>query len=165
MRHEGPGFLSIPDFPTIYGEWMPAFWDSAVLAKINQYRAIQLQWPETSMTLILWQILHRTLGILAAVGIFGGAIWSVKATTAPSWWRKGVVGWVFLAVAQVLLGISILWTGRVPEVATLHVLIGAGLTLTGWLLGLASWRTAHVLPLVPKQKSESIRQYHGRGAR
>jgi cytochrome c oxidase assembly protein subunit 15 len=165
MRHEGPGFLSIPDFPTIYGEWMPAFWDSAVLAKINQYRAIQLQWPETSRTLILWQILHRTLGILAAVGIFGGAIWSVKATTAPSWWRKGVVGWVFLAVVQVLLGISILWTGRIPEVATLHVLIGAGLTLTGWLLGLASWRTAHVLPLVTKQKSESIRQCHGRGAR
>lgn len=75
------------------------------------------------------------------------------------------MGWVFLAVAQVLLGISILWTGRIPEVATLHVLIGAGLTLTGWLLGLASWRTAHVLPLVSKQRGESKRRLHGREVR
>jgi hypothetical protein len=52
-----------------------------------------------------------------------------------------MVGWVFLAVTQVLVGVSILWTGRLPEVATLHVLIGACLTLTGWLLGFASWRT------------------------
>ena len=141
MRHEGPGFLSIPDFPKIYGEWMPAFWDSRVLETINQYRGTQLGWPQTTTTLILWQVLHRSIGILAGVGILAGAIWSVRSTTTPSWWSRGMVGWVFLAVTQVLIGISILWTGRLPEVATLHVLIGACLTLTGWLLGFASWRT------------------------
>jgi len=141
MRHEGPGFLSIPDFPKIYGEWMPAFWDSRVLETINQYRGTQLGWPQTTTTLILWQVLHRSIGILAGVGILAGAIWSVRSTTTPSWWSRGMVGWVFLAVTQVLIGISILWTGRLPEVATLHVLFGACLTLTGWLLGFASWRT------------------------
>jgi len=156
MRHEGPGFLSVPDFPKIYGQWMPAFWDSTVLSKINHYRASQLQWPETTRVLILWQILHRTLGILAAVGILGGAIWSVRSAMTPSWWTRGMVGWVFLAVSQVVLGISILWTGRLPEMATAHVLLGASLTLMGWLLGLASWRSTQDLPLA-KMNRNTIR--------
>ena len=153
MRHEGPGFLSVPDFPKIYGQWMPAFWDSTVLSKINHYRASQLQWPETTRVLILWQILHRTLGILAAVGILGGAIWSVRSAMTPSWWTRGMVGWVFLAVSQVVLGISILWTGRLPEIATAHVLLGASLTLMGWLLGLASWRSTQDLPLAKMNRN------------
>ena len=152
MRHEGPGFLSIPDFPKIYGEWMPAFWDDRVLETINQYRAQQLGWPQTSTTLILWQVLHRTIGVLAGVGILGGALWSVRATTTPLWWKRGVLAWVFLAVTQVLMGISILWTGRLPEVATLHVLFGACLTLTGWLLGLASWRSTYPLKVAAKRR-------------
>jgi cytochrome c oxidase assembly protein subunit 15 len=141
MRHGGPGFLSVPDFPKVYGEWFPPFWDSVTLSHINQFRAEKLQWPATTPILILGQILHRSLGILAAAGILGGALWSVRSSSTPSWWKRGVVFWVLLAVSQVLLGVSIIWSGRLPELATLHVLIGAGLTLTGWLLGLASYRT------------------------
>lgn len=141
MRHGGPGFLSVPDFPKIYGEWFPSFWDSATLAQINQFRSEKLQWPETTPILILGQILHRSLGILAAVGILVGAVWSVRSSSTPFWWKRGVVFWVLLALAQVLLGVSVIWSGRLPELATLHVLVGAGLTLTGWLLGLASYRT------------------------
>jgi len=141
MRHGGPGFLSVPDFPKIYGEWFPTFWDSATLTQLNQFRAEKLQWPATTPILILGQILHRSLGILAAVGILGGAVWSVRYSSTPSWWKRGVVFWVLLALTQVLLGVSVIWSGRLPELATLHVLVGAGLTLTGWLLGLASYRT------------------------
>jgi len=141
MRHGGPGFLSVPDFPKIYGEWFPSFWDSATLAQINQFRSEKLQWPGTTPILILGQILHRSLGILAAVGILVGAVWSVRSSSTPFWWKRGVVFWVLLALVQVLLGVSVIWSGRLPELATLHVLVGAGLTLTGWLLGLASYRT------------------------
>jgi len=141
MRHGGPGFLSVPDFPKVYGEWFPPFWDSVTLSHINQFRAEKLQWPATTPILILGQILHRSLGILAAAGILGGALWSVRSSSTPSWWKRGVVFWVLLALSQVLFGVSIIWSGRLPELATLHVLIGAGLTLTGWLLGLASYRT------------------------
>ena len=141
MRHGGPGFLSVPDFPKIYGEWFPSFWDSATLAQINQFRSEKLQWPGTTPILILGQILHRSLGILAAVGILAGAVWSVRSSSTPFWWKRGVVFWVLLALVQVLLGVSVIWSGRLPELATLHVLVGAGLTLTGWLLGLASYRT------------------------
>jgi len=141
MRHGGPGFLSVPDFPKVYGEWFPPFWDSVTLSHINQFRAEKLQWPATTPILILGQILHRSLGILAVVGILGGALWSVRLSSTPSWWKRGVFFWVLLALTQVLLGVSIIWSGRLPELATLHVLIGAGLTLTGWLLGLASYRT------------------------
>jgi heme a synthase len=141
MRHGGPGFLSVPDFPRIYGEWFPPVWDSMTLAQINQLRAEKLQWPATTSILILGQILHRSLGILAAVGILGGAVWSVRYSSTPFWWKRGVVVWVLLALTQVLLGVSVIWSGRLPELATLHVLVGAGLTLTGWLLGLASYRT------------------------
>jgi len=162
MRHGGPGYLSVPDFPKIYGEWMPAFWDTAVISRINHYRATELQWPETTQTLIFCQILHRTLGILAVLGILGGAIWSVRSAMTPSWWTRGMVGWVFLAVSQVVLGISILWTGRLPEIATAHVLLGASLTLMGWLLGLASWRSTKDLPLAkmsrPTLRNKSKRE-------
>jgi cytochrome c oxidase assembly protein subunit 15 len=141
MRHDGPGFLSVPDFPKIYGEWLPAFWQADVLQGINTYRATELQWPVTSTSLIAWQLLHRTLGILAALGIFVGAVWSVRPSSTPAWWRRGVIAWAALAGAQVFLGILTIWSGRLPEIATLHVLFGAGLTLTGWLLGFASWRS------------------------
>jgi len=141
MRHDGPGFLSVPDFPKIYGKWLPAFWQADVLQGINTYRATELQWPVTSTSLIAWQLLHRTLGILAALGIFVGAVWSVRPSSTPAWWRRGVIAWAALAGAQVFLGILTIWSGRLPEIATLHVLFGAGLTLTGWLLGFASWRS------------------------
>lgn len=141
MRHDGPGFLSVPDFPKIYGEWFPAFWRPDVLQGINTYRATELQWPVTTSSLIAWQLLHRTLGILAAFGILMGAVWSVGPSSTPVWWRRGVIAWAALAGAQVFLGILTIWSGRLPEIATLHVLFGAGLTLTGWLLGLASWRS------------------------
>lgn len=160
MRHEGPGFLSIPDFPKIYGEWLPAFWQPEVLQGINEYRATELQWPATTASLISWQILHRTLGILAAVGIFVGAVWSVGPSSTPDWWRRGVTLWAALAGTQVFLGILTIWSGRLPEIATLHVLVGAGLTLTGWLLGLAAWRSVQTIlpdgPALRKTKTPSI---------
>lgn len=143
MRHEGPGFLAIPDFPKIYGSWWPAFWDSAVLQQMNHMRASELQWPATSSSLILCQILHRSLGVILSVGMVVGSLWSVRSVATPVWWRRGVMGWAALALLQMMLGISVIWTGRLPELATLHVLFGAGLLLTGWLLGLASWRSAY----------------------
>ena len=143
MRHEGPGFLAVPDFPKIYGSWWLAFWDSSVLNQINQFRAANLQWPATTSSLILCQILHRTLGVILALGIVVGSIWSVGSVATPAWWRRGVTGWALLALLQMMLGISVIWTGRLPELATLHVLFGAGLLLTGWLLGMASWRSAY----------------------
>lgn len=141
MRHEGPGFLSIPDFPKIYGQWFPLFWRPDVLQGINDYRAASLQWPATTPSLMAWQILHRSLGILAAAGILACAVWSVGPSSTPRWWRRGVMAWAALAGTQVFLGILTIWSGRLPEIATLHVLVGASLTLTGWLLGLASWRS------------------------
>lgn len=143
MRHEGPGFLAIPDFPKIYGSWWPAFWDEHVLQQINHTRATEWQWPATTTSLIFYQIAHRTLGVVLAGAIGAGAWWSVRSVATPGWWRRGITGWVVLAFIQMTLGISVIWTGRLPELATLHVLFGASLLLTGWLLGWASWRTAH----------------------
>ena len=58
-----------------------------------------------------------------------------------------MVGWSFLALVQIVLGVSVIWTGRLPELATLHVLLGATLILTGWLLGLASWRSTQLISI------------------
>jgi len=156
LRHEGPGFLSIPDFPKIYGQWLPPFWQSEVLQGINDYRARELQWPATTASLILWQLLHRSLGIVAAIGILAGAVWSVGPSSTPTWWRRGVTAWAALAGTQVFLGILVIWSGRRPEIATLHVLIGAGLTLTGWLLGLAAWRSVQNLR-TPESSRAAVR--------
>jgi len=145
MRHEGPGYLSIPDFPKIYGQWLPAFWQPKVLQGINDYRAAELQWPVTTASLMTWQILHRMLGVLAAIGILAGAVWSVGPSSTPRWWRHGVTLWAALAGTQVFLGVLTIWSGRLPEIATLHVLVGASLTLTGWLLGFASWRSVQTV--------------------
>lgn len=158
MRHDGPGILAIPDFPKVYGEWLPSFWQADTLQSINQWRANQLQWPETTSNLILWQILHRTMGLCTAGGIFLCAFLTVRPGSAPVWWRNGMLGWVFLVCLQIILGASVIWTGRLPELATLHVLLGAVLLLTGWLLGLASWRSTQTFGKPSRSKNSIPRK-------
>ncbi len=51
-------------------------------------------------------------------------------------------GWLGLILLQVALGVATVWTGKSPNVATLHVLIGAMTLVAGSLTTLVAWRVS-----------------------
>jgi cytochrome c oxidase assembly protein subunit 15 len=103
MRHSFSG-LAIPTFPlTPEGGLVPAQWDFHV--SIN--------------------FAHRVMALVLAValGWFAVRVWRNPAAGAGLKRLAGAM--VTLLVAQILLGASIVWTGRNPYFTTAHVLVGA----------------------------------------
>ena len=103
MRHSFSG-LAIPTFPlTPEGGLVPARWDFHV--GIN--------------------FAHRVMALVLAVALpaFAVAVWRERAVGAGLKRLAGAM--VLLLVGQILLGASIVWTGRNPYFTTAHVLVGA----------------------------------------
>jgi len=113
MRHSGAG-LAIATFPfaSADGRWLPPDWDFRVGIHFA----------------------HRVLvlPIVAASGWFCLMIYRNAATSLAM--RLGSAALIGLLILQILLGASIIWTGRSAEMTTGHVLIGAlTLAVTFWL--------------------------------
>lgn len=103
MRHSFAG-LAIPTFPlTPAGGLVPAQWDFQ----------IGINFAHRVMAFVL---------ILALPG-FAVVVWRDPAASAGLNRLAGAM--VTLLVAQILLGASIVWTGRNPYFTTAHVLVGA----------------------------------------
>lgn len=114
MRHAGAG-LAIPTFPlTPEGGVFPAIWN----------------FPVT----IHW--LHRLGAVIASLVllIFLCKIWGSAATRQH--WRTPVVITLFLLALQIGLGAATIWTVREPVTASLHMLVGAFLLASTWMLAL-----------------------------
>ncbi len=132
MRHSFAG-LAIPTFPlTPDGGLVPAHWDFAI--GINfAHRAI-------------------ALALAGATGWLAAAVWRVAGRP-----RAGGPGLAQLALlmvallaAQAALGASIVWTGRNPYFTTAHVLVGALLAATTFLLTWSAHRDAIERPGAPR---------------
>ena len=132
MRHAHAG-LSIPDFPRAYGRWWPRA-DAATVAQINAARDAAGQPPTTGAQIHL-QMLHRfgALAVLMAVSLCAARAWRRRAAL-PAGVRRLALGWPVLIAAQIVLGIYTIWTNKAADVATLHVLVGAGALVWGVLL-------------------------------
>lgn len=121
MRHSGAA-LAIPSFPAAAadGSW----------------------WPDSSSPAVWVHFLHRTLGIVAAVGIAWHAILLWRDAGCP-WQAKALAGApVVLVLFQIWLGILILETHRNPHVTTIHMLNGAAILATLWASVLCTFRSA-----------------------
>ncbi len=137
MRHEHAG-LSIPDFPTAYGQAWPKT-DPASIAAYNHWRLEHNQMATTPLYINM-QMAHRVGAVLIACGIL--------ALTAAMWLKPGSASilrrwsavWVGLVLAQIALGALTIWTNKAADVATTHVAIGALTLITGALLTAMSWR-------------------------
>ena len=126
MRHQHRD-LSITDFPTAYGQWLPDTSASA-LVKINAARdAVGMS--DVSSAQIWLQMAHRFGALLVAIGVV--AFFAATRRGDNSLLRKLSVAWLFAVAAQSLLGAWTIWSNKAADVATTHVAVGAILFAVG----------------------------------
>lgn len=158
MRHIEAG-LVIPDFPTMFGSWLPPFSAEAIASAnaelaANGYLA-KARLPEAELQHMVMHVLHRlgalVVTIIAAMLAIGIArnpvVWSDRSV------KWGTIGSVMLLIGQVTLGILTIYSGRNPTITTFHVLGGA------LLLSTAIAVTAH-LRKIEVRSERNDRQSH-----
>lgn len=116
MRHTFSG-LAIPTFPlTPEGGLIPAQWDFHVAINFA----------------------HRAMALILALALSALAV-AVAREPGAGAGIKGLAGTMLaLLVGQILLGASVVWSGRNPYITTAHVLVGA---LTLAVTFLVTWLT------------------------
>ncbi|VVM05777.1 cytochrome c oxidase assembly protein subunit 15 [Methylacidimicrobium cyclopophantes] len=125
MRH-AHAWLSIPDFPTAYGQLWPHIGEGD-LASINAQRAAK-NIPPTSLFQIHLQLVHRGLALLillCAIALSAGVFPKTKRGSL----RRTVLWFLALTAVQIGIGAFVIWSGKSVFPTTLHVLLGAGLFL------------------------------------
>ncbi len=134
MRHQHAG-LAVPDFPLAYGRvWPPT--DEAFLQGVNALRTDTRDFHPITAFHVHLHMAHRLLGIATALVVIGAA-WRMRRVFGPRTLpgRLGTV-WIGLIAVQVLLGACTVWFNKAADVATLHVVVGAG------CLAVAAWSAA-----------------------
>jgi cytochrome c oxidase assembly protein subunit 15 len=117
MRHMGAG-LAIPDFPLMFGGWLPDHWSGAIAVHFS----------------------HRVgaLGVAMATAATAGRVWyhhgDRRELTRPAALLLG------LTVLQIALGAWTVLSERTVAVNSAHVVCGALLLATSVVLTLRSWR-------------------------
>ena len=146
MRHQHAG-LAIPDFPLTYGKAWPAL-DSASITRYNQDRTDSLAAnPITALQIIL-QLAHRATAAAIFLLVLTAAWTTFKKFPRQHLLTKLSAAWLCLLLAQVTLGAATIWSNKSADIATLHVVVGALILLTGAFFSLAVWR---VVPAVDKK--------------
>lgn len=113
MRHNGAG-MAIPTFPfsSEHGALFPPTWDFRVAL----------------------QFAHRVMALILAIAIPTLVVRVRRDPQTSATMRAAGDTLLALLTVQLLLGASIIWTGRRPDVTTAHVIIGAlTLATTFWL--------------------------------
>ncbi len=134
MRHSHAG-LSIPDFPTTYGGWLPLL-DPAAIAKINEARGAAGQ-PFTSGGLILLQYVHRIWALLIGIGVVWTSVKLIRSALLPNPIRMAGAAWIFLIFVQLVFGAWTVLSNKAADIATSHVLGGALMLVIGVLLSVS----------------------------
>lgn len=133
MRHAGAG-LAIPTFPLLPdGSLFPAYWS----------------FPVT----IHW--LHRlgAVFVILALIAFGGKILGSRNTRGAFGWLVYVI--FFLLAFQVFLGAATIWTQKNPVMASTHMLVGAFLLASTWMLTFLTFRLPNPSPDQESEKNLS----------
>ena len=150
MRHEHIG-LSIPDFPTAYGRWLPDASPPA-LERINKLRVAEGEMPTTAIQ--IWvQMAHRGMAAL----IFALVAWVFLRARKAAWpVRFWSAVWLAMIVLQAALGAWTIWSRKAADVATAHMALGALCLLVGALLGfrliLGARTRDFILPDAPNRR-------------
>lgn len=122
MRHAHRG-LSIPDFPLAYGAIWPGL-DPASIVSINAWRGEALGLPETTAGLILLQLAHRAVAVVAvaAACVLFARARRLADGVGVAVWAGTLLG---LMAIQFLLGAWTVWSNKAADIATAHVATGA----------------------------------------
>lgn len=130
MRHAHLG-LSIPDFPTAYGNFLPDLSEKA-MTTINAARMAQAMMPTTA-TQIELQLLHRGGALLLMGVVLLLMIRARELLSEKHWVHRWSLVWGILLVLQAALGAWTIWSNKAADVATAHMALGA-LMLGGSIL-------------------------------
>jgi cytochrome c oxidase assembly protein subunit 15 len=137
MRHQHRD-LSILDFPTANGGWIPDTGANA-LVKINAWRDAR-GLSEVDAFQIWLQMTHRFVALLIAIGViaFCSRVWKdarqVSALKRLSNW------WVAFLLVQLTLGAWTIWSNKAADIATAHVAVGAVMLSFGVSITAICWR-------------------------
>jgi heme a synthase len=140
MRHQHKD-LSILDFPTAYGAWIPNTSAEAV-AKINAWRDMHAL-SDVDAFQIWLQMAHRFLAVVIGilVIVLCARIWR-GAREIGALQRLSII-WVILFLVQFTLGAWVIWSNKAADVATTHVAVGAIMLSFGVSVWAISWRLAN----------------------
>lgn len=134
MRHSHTG-LSIPDFPTAYGQILPPL-DPQTLEEINTDR-IAHNIPETTSTLIALQFIHRLIAYFLAVAV----LWfSYRLFKSGGVLKNWAMLFPVLIAIQITLGAWTIWSNKAADIATAHVAIGASIFILSGLITIIGYR-------------------------
>lgn len=129
MRHQHAG-LAVPDFPLAYGQVWPAT-DDASLARINANRTDTFEDLAITPFHIHIHMAHR-IGAFLILALASAAVWrAIKQAGKPSFISKLCLVWFGMIVFQAVLGAATVWSNKAADIATLHVVLGAGCLALG----------------------------------
>jgi cytochrome c oxidase assembly protein subunit 15 len=137
MRHQHRD-LSILDFPTANGAWIPDT-SAAALAKINAWRDARAL-SEVSAFQIWLQMVHRFLALLIAIAIISFCVRVWREARDFDFLKRLSIFWVVLVFGQITLGAWVIWSNKAADVATAHVALGAIMLSLGVSISAICWR-------------------------
>jgi cytochrome c oxidase assembly protein subunit 15 len=122
MRHQHRD-LSILDFPTAYGNWIPDLSPESI-ARINHWRDTRAL-SDVSAFQIWLQMAHRFVAVIITIGAL--AFWFAvrsRGVKIVALIRLSNL-WLFLLACQIALGAWTIWSNKAADITTAHVAVGA----------------------------------------
>lgn len=131
MRHSGAG-LAIPDFPTSYGSWLPPMTQDALDQAIAAHpQNIQHDKNGDPVAFKIWHVhlhlAHRSWALVVIVHVLLLVLKSKEFFPLIPSLASPMRVILILLILQLALGMLVIWTGKHPEIATAHQVIGATL--------------------------------------
>jgi cytochrome c oxidase assembly protein subunit 15 len=139
MRHQHRD-LSILDFPTANGAWIPDT-SATALAKINAWRDSRALSEVTAFQIWL-QMAHRFLALIIAVAI---VVFCLRVRRDAFEFRalaRLSILWFALVFCQIALGAWVIWSNKAADIATAHVALGAVMLSFGVGISAICWRVS-----------------------
>ena len=137
MRHQHRD-LSILDFPTANGAWIPDT-SAAALAKVNAWRDARGLSDVTAFQICL-QMAHRFLAFIIAIAVIAFALRVWRDAPRFEALKRLLMLWVALVICQIALGAWTIWSNKAADVATAHVALGAIMLSFGVSISAICWR-------------------------
>jgi cytochrome c oxidase assembly protein subunit 15 len=141
MRHQHRD-LSILDFPTANGAWIPDT-SAVALAKINAWRDGQGLSAVTAFQIWL-QMVHRSLALVIATAIIAFCLRVLRGAPGFIALKRLSIFWVAGVACQIALGAWTIWSNKAADVATAHVALGAVMLSFGVSISAICWRVVAV---------------------
>jgi len=140
MRHQHRD-LSILDFPTANGAWIPDT-SATALAKINAWRDARGLSDVTAFQIWL-QMAHRFLALIIAIGVIAFCLRVWRDAPRCVALKRLSIWWVTLVTCQIALGAWTIWSNKAADIATAHVAVGAIMLSFGVSISAICWRILH----------------------